>query len=331
MSIISSLCTCSNPVSSKDTPKGPLDVKCISYYLWNYSQYIDAAYESCSKPYHVLSGKINDISSLSIFRNVENIDFSQLVYDPAPQISDFSVLSNFTKTINLSIDSKYLTDISWIANMPNLTTLWLSDGNISSFSNLSGLSKLRYLFLWGIPNVDFSWATSSIKLDSLSLSVINSGLNIKNIENISTLLKLTILDSYFPNVLSFNNFAHLLCLSIENHGKPYNTTIFDYSSLSNCHNLNSLDLYDINITNLSFLKDLQGITYLSLQLTTSLMDISAISNLTNIKCIRLSGSNPNLDFTPLLNCLGQADTLFSGGLVPSTIMDTLTNKGVLVL
>jgi hypothetical protein len=120
-------------------------------------------------------------------------------------------------------------------------------------------------------------------------------------------------------------------LDVIGSGWKYNN--FNYSSLSACVQLQTLFIADTGLTNLDFLSNLTNLRRLEIGYYASLIDVSAICTLPNLKYIYLHpyySSNPSFSMSPIVDCLGAGDTLACGFPLPADIKTILKNNGVIL-
>ena len=185
-------------------------------------------------------------------------------------ISDLTGLEFATKLSYLNLASwsgddfpdNNITDISSLASLTSLETLWLGDNNITDISALASLTNLERL-----------------DLQSNSISDISA---------LSGLTKLTFLK------LGYNN-RTLLDRNLS--PTPENSGITDLSPLSALTNLTSLELQYNNITDISALSGLTKLGHLILQVN-PIEDISALSGLANLYNL-IFGANDIADISAL--------------------------------
>ena len=95
---------------------------------------------------------VDDISELSGLVNMKNLE----IWGEDNEITDFSPLYGMTQMEDLWLQSLQLSDISFVADMPNLWFLNISYTQVTDLTPLSGLTNLRCLYLEDIPTTDYS-------------------------------------------------------------------------------------------------------------------------------------------------------------------------------
>ncbi len=178
-------------------------------------------------------------------------------------ISDLTGLESATTLSYLNLSSwpsddlpdNNITDISPLAGLTSLKTLWLGDNNITDISALSGLTDLERLDLQSNSISDISALSGLTKLGFLKLGYNN----------------LTLFDySLTPT--------------------PENSGIRDISPLAGLTNLTALELQYNSIEDISALSDLTKLWHLILQVN-PISDISALSGMTSLSNLVLGANN----------------------------------------
>lgn len=156
--------------------------------------------------------------------------------------------------------TRLLSDVSALADLTKLTSLYLSDTRISDLSALSGLSGLTRLNLKQTPVFDLSALSGLSGLTELDLSQTR----VFDLSVLSGLSRLTSLK------LSY-------------------TQVSDVSALSGLVGLTSLDLMNTQVSDLSVLSGLVGLTWLNLSYTQA-SDLSVLSGLFRLTWLNLSNT-----------------------------------------
>ena len=237
-----------------------------------------------------LSGSLTDISALSGLTNLTKLDLWG-------GITDISTLPSLTNLTNLSLPSN-ITNLSALSRLTNLTTLDLT--GFTDISTLPSLTKLTTLYL-SFPlgqtrtcQANGTWSDPGNLFTSPRLSNISAlsgltnltklyliGQSITDISALSGLTKLTHL--YFGAVYVDHTAGTSLGQTAQ-----YNETSVEYQGTVDCGSLP--DLYN------------------------SISNISALSGLTNLTVLDLTG-NWVRDLSPLASNtgLGIGDTVYLGG------------------
>ena len=235
-----------------------------------------------------LQGGFTDISAVSGLTNLTTLTLD------GSGVTDFSALSGLTNLTTLSLGGS-ITDISTVPSLTNLTTLSLW-GSFTDISAVSGLTNLTTLTLTNLTTLtlDGSGVTDFSALSGLTnLTTLSLGGSITDISTVPSLTNLTTLtlwgNSSLTDISAVSGLTNLTTLRLTNSGGT------DISALSRLTNLKTLDLSFIpgNLTCQPI-----GSWFLGWHPTTSnplttprLSNISALSGLTNLTWLNLSGQN----------------------------------------
>ena len=262
-----------------------------------------------------LWGWFTDISALSRLTNLTSLT----LYSSSYQLTDISALSGLTKLTTLRLWC-WSTDISALSGLTKLTTLDLW-GNFTDISALSGLTTLTKLDLGRVPGgytstigstrltctVFGKWAVGSvgsIVADPANFLAPGLGRSILNISALSGLTKLTHLDlrghriSDISALSGLTKLTHLYLGDVAlDHTRYSGTTLGQTVRFSNQAPV------DVNCTSL-----------LGYTLSNSISNISALSGLTNLTVLDLTG-NVVSDLSPLASNtgLGTGDKVYLEG------------------
>jgi RNA polymerase sigma factor (sigma-70 family) len=183
-------------------------------------------------------------------------------------ISDISPLSGLTNLTSLLLDYNSITDISSLSGLTNLINLSLSFNQITDISPLSGLIDLTLLHL------DFNHITDTSPLSGLT-----------------NLTYLSLMSNLITDISLLGGLTNLTSLLLASN------QITDISPLNGLTNLTYLYLESNQITDISPLNGLTNLTYLYLGLN-QIADISSLRGLTNLTSLSLY-SNPITDWSPV--------------------------------
>ena len=220
-----------------------------------------------------LRGRFTDISALSSLTNLTSLDLW------GSGVTDFSALSRLTNLTTLTLGGSRLTDISTVSRLTNLTSLDLIGSGVTDISALSGLTNLTTLTLEGNGVTDFSALSSLTNLTTLDLG----GSGVTDISALSRLTKLKTLNLGFVAARDLGLWD-LTC-------NPLGNWTFgrSYPDARVPHPLNS-QLRDRTprLSNISALSGLTNLTWLNLS-GQNITDISALSGLTKLTHLYLGG------------------------------------------
>ena len=242
----------------------------------------------------VVTGSIDapDISSISGMTNLIKIVFISY----GNKLNDFSALLGLVNLRHIDIRSNDASNISFLANMPDLKVLSLGfNVNISDYSLVFTLSNLEELYLGSISIVgrtkisDISQLTSLPKLRALDL-------NATLISDFSVIANLTNLEELHINENGINNIAFLAPLTNIKSLEMSKNNISDISVLSDKDNIVSLYLDENNISSISVLADKTEIGQLTLG-NNNISDFSVVANMNSLQLFRARNSGlTNIDF-----------------------------------
>ena len=186
-------------------------------------------------------------------------------------------------SLYLSLDSNQISDITALAGLTKLDTLWLDGDQISDITALSTLTNLDFLYLGYNQISDITALATLTNLTELWLD----GNQISDIAALSTLTNLDFLH------LGYNQISDIAALSgLTNLDILFlsNNQISDISVLSTLTNLDFLYLGYNQISDIAALSTLTNLTELWLN-NNQISDIAALSTLTNLEYLDLS-NNP---------------------------------------
>ena len=215
-------------------------------------------YSAFTLPFEEEKDKIKDISALSAFKNLTELELSH------NQLSDISALSGLTNLETLILGNNQLSDISALSGLTNLKYLELNGNQLSDIRALSGLTNLRYLQLQNNQLSDISVLSGLTNLETLILDY-NQLSDIRALSELTNLETLGLGDNRLSDISALSGLTNLKALYL------WDNQLSDIRALSGLINLKDLRLHD-----------------------NQLSDIRALSGLTNLKTLYLSG-NPVLE------------------------------------
>ena len=233
---------------------------------------------------YVSNQRITDLTGLEHAHNLRELGFrgeyidGRLVNSNA--ISDFTPLAALTNLRALDLSNCSLSDISFLVELPQLTSLNLSGNPISNVSPLAELTELGVLHLHDTSVSDISALSGLTQLSSLSIS----GTSISDISVLSGLTQLMQLDLPSNNISDISPLADLTQLK---RLYLWNNTIADVSPLKGLTQLTSLDLDGNVISDISALAGLTQLTRLYLWSNT-IADVSPLKGLTQLTELHLN-------------------------------------------
>ena len=198
-------------------------------------------------------------------------------------ILDFSPLAGLTQLSTLDLSNSNLTDISGLAGLTQLTELDLWGNNITDISGLAGLTQLRRLYLMNNNLTDISGLAGLTQLRGLHAA----GNKISDIPSLAGLTQLRRLELSGGNITDISGLAGLTQLTDLTLGG----NITDISGLAEFTHLTDLTL-GVNITDISGLAGLTQLTKLYLTIGGgTLTDTSVLAEFTHLTDLGLPNNN----------------------------------------
>ncbi len=186
-----------------------------------------------------------------------------------------------------SLDANHLgiSDLTGLQTATNLTTLRLSNNNISALDLLAGLTKMKNLYLGGNPSINSLFPLSGMT-DLRNLRV--SGGNVMNISVVSNFKKLVWLhlsDNIISDITPIADVNTLKYLYLASNNISDINTLAD----PNLNKIRELDLSDNLISNINALSGLSNLLNLKLRFN-DITDMNSLENLTGLKSLYMSGN-----------------------------------------
>ena len=176
---------------------------------------------------------------------------------------------------------RYITDISPIAKLENLTKINLSDTNVKHLSPLKALDKLKCLKLAGtqIRSIDFLLTNTEIRNLDISRTLIKSLYPLSNMKNLKILnAKLSDVDDI--SALSSNKNLESINLA--------GTKVSNINPLSSCENLVNIDLSNTKVHNLVGLLNCNKLETIDIS-RTQVIDVMPLTKLPNLRKVNIAG------------------------------------------
>ena len=227
--------------------------------------------------------KGNAISDISALENLTNLERAQLQLN---EISDISALENLTNLERLYLQTNEISDISALRDLTNLEFLSLSSNEISDVSPLVGLTNLEKLTLKN------NSITNAVLL--YPLTQLNPPVDIDITVPVPVVVEVTDdnLASELREVLGLASDADI----IDTHMVQltsldlYDVNIEDLTGLEYATNLTTLNVEDNSITDLSPLSDLARLTHLNLW-NNDISDVSSLASLTQLEFLSFTDNS----------------------------------------
>ena len=245
------------------------------------------------------NANINDLTGLEGATNLRTLDLG----------------AEYVEAENRSINSNSVSDFSPLTGLTKLRSLYLGGSNISDISTVAGLTNLRTLGLGNNNISDISAVVGLTNLTSLNLG----GNNISNISAVADLTSLTDLNLDNNNVSDISAVVGLTNLTSLNLG---GNSVSDISAVAGLTQLTRLTLWGNNISDISAVSDLTNLTSLNLG-GNSVSDISAVAGLTQLT--RLTLWNNNISDISAVSDLTNLTSLDLGG---NSVSDISTVAGL---
>jgi len=245
---------------------------------------------------------INDITSLSKYKNIYEVDFSSNFIKSIPKFQGLDSFEFLTLNANTIQSIQFLKEIDNISALENLAYLSLEGNNqVKKFDNISTLKQLKYLSLKScnlknifnlepmqnlyIINLAYNKLTKINNLNNSSLSVLYlTGNEIKKIENMDKLPNLTELDLSYNKIGKIENLEQLTNLK-----KLYlsGNLISKIENFNKLVKLEKLSIQGTKIKKIENLEDLVSLKELYVGVNPGITKIENIDNLINLKVLSL--------------------------------------------
>lgn len=167
-------------------------------------------------------------------------------------ITDISALANLPQLAELIIEGTRVDDLSQIAEVRSLRVLNAGHTPIKALPNLSSLKGLKILKLWGTKITDVSAIEVLENLEELDIA----GTQVNDISSLRSLKRLKILDIRSTAVRDLKPVSHLRHLQVLHMEK---TPITSIRALEGLQNLRTLSLWGASVKDLSPVSGLSGL------------------------------------------------------------------------
>ena len=190
---------------------------------------------------------------------------TQLTINSSSGITDFSEFYNLSSLKELTIDGVNLNNVAGIENCPQLNYIFFKSSTVADYSSLSGVKKLKYLYVYNIDDNELNKLCTGIKdaefrsLEYLAISGNQSYISETQIKNkISGGKSLRTITDLIPlSTLTDTTKKAVKYLSIQ-----CNNINGDLSALSEYTNLILLRCEYNNITSLAGMENMNKLVYL---------------------------------------------------------------------
>ena len=185
--------------------------------------------------------------------------------------------------------------IAFLAQVPQLTDLWISTADVESFEVLQGLKNLKTLELYDCPNLhNLASVLDEKQLDRLVLSGCTNTKNfsaLRSERSLRSMKELEVVACSFSDTALLGRFEQLTHLAL------YGTEVKDLTPFPNMKNLEWISLYGTRVSNISPLSRLEHLQCLDIS-ETQVRDLKPLSGLTNLRQLRIDGTNVT-DLSPI--------------------------------
>ena len=189
---------------------------------------------------------------------------TQLTINSTSGITDFSEFYNLSSLKELTIDGVNLNNVAGIENCPQLNYVYFKSTTVADYNSLSGVKKLKYLYLYNVDDNELNKLCTGIKdaefsnlayfavtgntgyISSTTITAMYNGKSAKTITDLSPLSTLSDTTKQAVKYLSIQ------CNNING----------DLSALSEYTNLTLLRCEYNNITSLAGMENMNNIVYL---------------------------------------------------------------------
>ncbi|MFC5410848.1 leucine-rich repeat domain-containing protein [Larkinella bovis] len=206
------------------------------------------------------------------------------------EIRDLSVLATMPSLTSLFCDSNQITDLSPLSSLPLLTELSCSTNPIKDLIPLSSLTNLRQLYCTGIGLSNLSPLKNLTQL--VSLYCFNN--QISNLSPLEVLENLTDLNVKKNQITDLSSLAKLKNLQQLNCSE---NPLFDLTPLAKLSRLERLTCFKCHISDLRMLANLQSLTKIDCQ-SNSIAELTPLSSLQNLRKL-YCGYNKLTDLSPI--------------------------------
>jgi hypothetical protein len=299
----------------------------------------------------ISAGDFTDISELSGFTHLQSLEMSQIPLN-GTAVVDLTPLRGLIDLTNLNLSMVRTRTIAPIAGLINIKSLYLANTLITDISVLSGLSKIESLNISSTRVRNLAPIANDRHLSALTIGAMQAPalsdlsrlqnlktlliidqipINLRAVANLRNLETLNVLAGNFPLDLEpIGMMEQLSSLTITCMGMPFNiaTQVSHADAIGNLHDLKSLTLGGVQVSDLTFLSSLQKLTSLSLS-SVPIISLAFAQNLQYLQNVSLINIQI-IDVSPLLS-LPALSTL-TVGRVParSDVISELQRRGVIV-
>ena len=224
----------------------------------------------------IFRGHLADLTRLDA-RNANISDLTGL--EGATNLRTLDLGAEYVEAENRSINSNSVSDFSPLTGLTKLRSLYLQDSNISDISTVVRLTSLTRLYLWNNNISDISAVSGLTNLRELNVDN-NSVSDISAVAGLTNLTSLSFGSNSISDISAVAGLTHLTRLALGNN------SVSDISAVAGLTNLTSLSFGSNSISDISAVAGLTHLTRLALG-NNSISDISAVAGLTNLTDLSL--------------------------------------------
>ncbi len=253
-----------------------------------------------------LGSSVKSLDGLDLFPNLESLtidaddlsdvnavvalgQLKSLTLVDADALSDFGVFASIASLEELNIESENLKALDFLKRVPQLKSLGLADGKLLSLDGLEaleGLERLSVTDCRDLKNMDAVSALTGLKELSLEKPYDCEEPSLVGLTNLRSLT----LDN-FDSCAFLSGLTGLEELTLRSCDIP---SKLDLSGLTQLKKLTCTTFYQDR--SLAFIKNIPSLEYVNLSGMTTYEDISGIFALPNIRELKLSGIECEIDF-----------------------------------
>ena len=212
------------------------------------------------------------------------LDFDQMTNE------EFALIAQLTNLTHLWIGDSQVCDLTPIAELTSLVELSVQGAIASDLTPLTGLTNLTWLSIFGNHISDITPLTNLTNLTHLEIADTQLS-DISPLSNLKNLTTLDVTTAQISNITPLANLTNLEALSLRHN------QIVDLAPLANLTNLNSLGLNDNQISDLAPIANLTNLRSLGLG-NNQIVDLASLSNLPDLGFLCLN-YNQISDLSPL--------------------------------
>lgn len=214
----------------------------------------------------VLNVRSSDLTNSDIKQMKYLTDITEIIMSNNPKVTDLSPLSALTGLEKITFHNCNVKDISFTANMKNLSVIGAENNGITDISALAGHKKLKEVWLQSNNIKDISALKDSTNIESIDIKYSP----VTDLSALSGMKKL----------------AHL---------NLYNCSVSSLAPLKKCTTIEYINLDNNNVSDLTPLANCKGLRELHAANNALNGNVKALKGLTILEFIDLSGNNYDPD------------------------------------